>query len=1141
MWSEVGAFFLLITLVNNCAVCFGAKFVYCMGVSIPQLFTFMNGKTTCNTLKAIRKQIADANGIPYEPVVCNHKGNCLGTCPACEAEVRYIENELARRKKQNGELNIVGVAKNILPSKEMLVKHAAAVAITAAASLSAVSVDACAQDVQSSVPIENVGQRVTVGGCVSDSSEPLPGASVTIKGTEIGVESDENGNFNIDVAIGDTLLFEYLGYSPKEIVVTKEDHDWMVMLVGETFCAAVPPPVSKGDMVGCVTILSEQPILTPSVSEQTGTETFAKSMDLWSRTFQHGKSSLVGENETFTLLDGRPVDAGIGRYSLYSLNSADVESSETRNDGSPMYASRTSGNLFFHSLKKGMNYGSRIEYVGSFSVSQFTKRYNMMNLKQYNDYIKNPQIITDRMVDDAGPAPLNGGADWQDELFRTGVGHSHYLSFRGGRKKAKYDASFVYSKQTGVIHGSDDEQLGGRVYLESKVKDWLNFGGDVRINRHNTNEVANLARPLRPSVSNFKGVDDNVLVQTLLQRPSDTPDNTAGPSNDLGVSMNPIAEVKNSPLKYVETDVNAMSFLEFKFCKDLTWRNELSADITRANESLFLPSYSYDVLERRPEDATLREGTYNSDVARLASALLYSKVFQKNHRTQARLGTVAESYKWSGQMEEDRGVATNALSAVNLAKDTWADYYFDGAAKMLLLDGCLSYEYRRRYYIELGDNYSRASYFGQGSHGEFYPYALAKWRASFEDFIYDNEALNRIFTDVVLTVGYSESGNSHLSQLIYMTNSYKNNPDLKWERNKQTMGKLQLGLWNKVDFGATAFIRKNTDLMVDANAKGSAYGLANRDACYVNAGEIKNTGVELGMFFWNFSTKMFQKYFQWTADCRFTFVRNEVTDLGSFSVVTDRNAPWGSYRVFGRDVEINRTEVGGAPGRFYGYKSEGLILNSAELAEYELATGRKARVGDMRYSAEKSYIGDPNPDFIYNVGSYWQWGSWRLSLCLMGSYGNDVYNLVRQRIESQTAGNSYYNLLASCANFARVETDASGSAYVVNAGTTVPRSEYSNGADNSSNVVSDRYVEDGSYLRIQNLSLTYMFNEICKNYSCKKYLEGAYVRFGVENLHTFTKYKGYDPENPGCAIRQGVDEGRYPSPRTYRLSAGFKL
>ncbi len=1107
-----------------------------VAISIP---FFMNGKTTCNTLKAIRKQIADANGIPYEPVVCNHKGPCRGTCAVCEAEARYIEDELAKRKQANMAVNIVGVAKDVLPSGETLAKHAAAIAIAAAASLSAIPVDACAQVAQNPVPIENVGQRVTVGGYVSDG-DSLSGASITIKGTEIGVESDENGNFKIEAAIGDTLLFEYLGYAPKEIVVTKEQHDLKVMFDDLIDYVTANAPVGTGGIVGAVAASSVVNIMTP-VREHFGTESVAEFLDLWTRTFVHGKSTLVGERETFPLVDNRPIDAGIGRYSFYSVSHADAETTEEVNFKSPLYASRTLGNSIYISLKNGMNYGHTVAYDGSFSVSRFTKRYNMMNLKQYNDYINHPQISADRRIDDAGPTPQGGGTDWQDELFKTGTAHNHNLLFMGGSDKTKYSASLGYMKQDGVMQGAEYERIGGRVYLESAVKDWLKVGGDARINRHNASEVANLARPLRPSVSNFKGIDDNVLVQTLLQSPSYAPDNSAGPSNNLGVSMNPIAEAKNSPLIYEETDINAMAFLEFKFFRDLTWRNEFSTDITRANESQFFPSYSYGAFVRTPEEAMLREGAYNSDVARLASNLSFRRVFQKAHRTQARLGAVAESYKWSGLMAEGRNFATNAIPTMNLAKDTWADYYFDGAAKMLSLDGCLSYEYNGNYYIDLGDNYSRASYFGQGNHGEFYPYALAKWRVSSEDFIRENESLSEIFTDLVLSVGYSESGNSHLSQLVYMTNCYENNPDLKWERNKQVMGRLLLSLWNKVDFGATAFYRRNDDLMVDANAGGSEYGLASKDALYVNAGSIKNTGVELGLFFWNFSTDLSQKTFLWNADFRITFARNEVTDLGLFTEVTDRNAPWGAYRMFGRDVEINRTVVGYAPGRFYGYKTEGLILNSAELADYELATGRKARVGDMKYSAEKSFIGDPNSNFTYNVESFWQWGNWQLSLGLMGSYGNDVYNLVRQRIESQTHGNRYCNLSANCMDFARVETDAQGSAYVVNAGTSVPRPNFGNEAGGGSNVVSDRYVEDGSYLRIQNLSLTYMFKGWCNRYGCGSFFENAYIRFGVENLHTFTRYSGYDPENLGCAIRQGVDEGRYPSPRTYRITAGFKL
>ena len=179
----------------------------------------MNGKVTCEALKKVRKQIADANGIPYEPVVCNHQGDCRGTCPACEAEMRYIERELAVRKRKEEHLHIVGVAKDLLPSKEDFAKHAAAVAITAAASLSVAPVDACAQESRPDTVV-NERKMPTVRGVVRDESGVLPGASVTVKGTDNSVETDDDGNFEIEAFVGSTLVVEYWGYEPTLVKVT---------------------------------------------------------------------------------------------------------------------------------------------------------------------------------------------------------------------------------------------------------------------------------------------------------------------------------------------------------------------------------------------------------------------------------------------------------------------------------------------------------------------------------------------------------------------------------------------------------------------------------------------------------------------------------------------------------------------------------------------------------------------------------------------------------------------------------------------------------------------------------------------------------------------------------------------------------
>ncbi|MBR3550501.1 MAG: hypothetical protein IKO09_00690, partial [Bacteroidales bacterium] len=370
----------------------------------------------------------------------------------------------------------------------------------------------------------------------------------------------------------------------------------------------------------------------------------------------------------------------------------------------------------------------------------------------------------------------------------------------------------------------------------------------------------------------------------------------------------------------------------------------------------------------------------------------------------------------------------------------------------------------------------------------------------------------------------------------------RNNPNLEQERNTQYMLGLKMSFSIKdksyLDFTAQVFRRENTNLMLDANAAGSENGLAKKDACFINAGAIKNTGFSVSLNGDIIRDSLLKKPISWSAALSFMHVRNEVTELGPFTAVTEKSAPLGGYSLFGNDVTVNRTVVGRAPGQFYGYKYDGLIQNEAELADYKEKSGRTARVGDAKYSATKTYIGDPNPDFTFSFGTGLQWGQWSFNVLFTGAYGNDVYNMVRQRISEQTAANRNCNLLADCVNYARLAYDGAGNAYVVNASTSMPRPDFDDASNAAASAISDRYVEDGSYLKIQTVSLTY---SLPSKMTSLWHLDDFRLTASVENLHTFTKYSGYDPENQGCAIRQGVDEGRYPSPRTYRFSVSVKF
>ena len=1114
----------------------------------------MNGKLTCETLKKVRKQIADANGIPYEPAVCTHKGNCPGTCPACEAEVRYIERELTARKNEKKHLHIVGVAKDLLPSYESMAKHAAAVAIAAATSLSAMPTEVCAKK-SSIATTEQVGKIVTVKGRVKDESGGLPGALVTVKGTDKRVEADDNGDFEIEAPIGSVLVVEFLGFEPEEIVVTKKKKKLQVKLgtaeADEIMGCAVSsyrftrpniPLIFDYYMLETESREVSADRVVKGLTSVTYPSTFSGQPGTGLQTVACGRSSLVGDDNLLLTFDGVAYDA-IGRYTRNTFNTADIDHVTFSYAGTRLSRCRNTGKVMDIAMKKG-GQSAEIQYNGSFSVSQFTKRYSMMNLPEYASYQTANQNENTYFLN---TSLLGSGTDWQDKLFRTAVGHDHHLSFSNGNDKTRFYSSLGYTKQEGVIVGSDYERIGGRVSVGLEPNDWLEMGADVYVSHHASTEVANLPRLAGPTVSNYKGVDDNVLVQTLLQQPSDSPYNLdgsyAGPAKESGVTVNPVAEIGNSPLEYKETDVLGRAFLNLKLSKDVDWFTELSTNMTRSDERLFLPPYDYGTLSRPAEKASLREGQYNSNLSNLGTSISYNHRISRIHRVETSFSLGAESFDWNGQMVEGKGFSTSALPAMNLASEAHGDCYFDGNASMLTLHGVAQYFYRERYGLEFDGEYDGASYFGDERHWNFYPSVSARWNLSVYDFIDDIRYHSPFGVDLFsLEANYSESGNRPYSQLIYMSNSYRNNPNLEQERNTQYMLGLKMSFSIKdksyLDFTAQVFRRENTNLMLDANAAGSENGLAKKDACFINAGAIKNTGFSVSLNGDIIRDSLLKKPISWSAALSFMHVRNEVTELGPFTAVTEKSAPLGGYSLFGNDVTVNRTVVGRAPGQFYGYKYEGLIQNEAELADYRAKTGRTAKVGDVRYSATKTYIGDPNPDFTFKFGTGFEWGPWTLNVQFSGVYGNDVYNMVRQRISEQTAANRNCNLSADCLDFARIAYDAKGNAYVANASTSMPRPDYDDASDAAASVISDRYVEDGSYLKIQTVSLTY---SLPSKMTRLWHLDDFRLTASVENLHTFTKYSGYDPENPGSAIRQGVDEGRYPSPRTYRFSVSVKF
>jgi len=306
----------------------------------------------------------------------------------------------------------------------------------------------------------------------------------------------------------------------------------------------------------------------------------------------------------------------------------------------------------------------------------------------------------------------------------------------------------------------------------------------------------------------------------------------------------------------------------------------------------------------------------------------------------------------------------------------------------------------------------------------------------------------------------------------------------------------------------------------------------------INAGSMQNVGFDITLTTTNIDKKLGGEPFRWTTDLNFSLVRNKVLELQNDSTALEGKTYFKeSTRVYCKSV------VGEAPGLFYGYKTDGIIQNTEELKKVERFAGTD--VGDFNYvdinsdgkinDEDKTFIGDPNPDFTFGMNNTVSWGPWALNVFIAGSYGNDVYNLLRSKLE----GMDRYeiNQLNTVLDYARVITNEDGSKYVENSNTNLPRpNSKANGGDEA-NTVSDRYIEDGSFLRIQNVGISYT---LPKRYTDKMHMSNFKVSFNVQNVATFTGYSGMNPEvSNSSAIFQGVDLGGYPLPRQFVLGLNF--
>jgi len=1027
------------------------------------------------------------------------------------------------------------------------------------------------------LPLGAFAQSKTVRGTVSDDSGPIIGASVKVKGATVGAVTDVDGNYEIKATSADILQFSYLGYKTQDIKVGNKSTINVVLESDEEMLSEVVVvgygQMKRADVTGSVVSVNEKAIQksVPTSIDQVlqgraaGVQIQANSGQPGANTSIRirGINSLNATNQPIFVIDGVVIDAaGVdtsdplsSNNPLASINPSDIVSMDVLKDASAtaIYGARASNGVIMITTKRGKAGEATITYDGYIGLQEQAKKLDMMNLQQYarhHNARAEEGIVSfsDSFVDvDA----LGEGTDWQEALFRKALMTNHNLSVTGGTQAATYAISGGYLNQDGIAEGSSYKRLTLRGNTDAQVKKWLK---------------ASLSFSLTDSKQNV-GTDNSFIMYALQSQPSvavkaadgsyDGPDDVWMPVNAIA-----LANMRENYNKKFNFRVNG--YLEATLYKGLTFKTELSADYNLNKYYYYEPDYKFGVLtqDTRTGKWTKTDTKYWS----WRNILTYANTFNDIHTVNFMLGQEMSHSHWESQASATTGFLSNSVHDIS-AGDVTASSGTGSQNNSSLFSyfGRAFYSFADRYLATFTLRRDGSSRFAEGHRWGWFPSAALAWKVSNESFM---KSTQNVINNLKLRFGWGSTGNQNVADWAYMAllsskstpwgtgvlTANTANPDLKWETTDSYNLGLDLNLFNnRIEFIFDWYYKKTRDLLLQiplpAYLGSSGNGAASNP--WANVGSLRNTGVEMTLNTVNID----KGDFQWRTNLTFSLNRNKVMSMDTETSTIDK-----TFQVGSDITTVTRTTVGRPIGQFYGYKVIGRF-DKAEDFYYKDANGNvkavalpegssiakdKTWIGDYIFedlngdgvinNEDETFIGNPLPDFTYGIGNTFSWKGFDLTIFFNGSYGNDVINYNRRFIEDVRANN---NLLTSAQNYARVgvidpslPADDYRNLYVINASEThLPRVSAS--STNANNRMSDLYIEDGSYIRLQNISLSYTFP---RAWVKKLYLQNLKVYANLQNVYTWTKYDGFDPEVGamyGDALMTGLDYGRYPSPRIY--------
>lgn len=983
-----------------------------------------------------------------------------------------------------------------------------------------------AVDTSPAEPGSSAPYDIQITGTITDEQgQPLPGVNILVKGSTIGTTSDANGTYSLSVEDENSVLvFSFIGFLTQEMVVGTQSTINVVMTADVTSLQEIVVvgygEVKKSDLTGSVaSIKSEELNAYPTtnlvqslagrapgvqISQNTGAPGSSISVRV------RGTNSVQGSNEPLYVVDGFPYS---GNPTL--LNNADIESIQILKDASAtaIYGSRGANGVVIITTKRGKQGKTTVEYDGYYGWQKIRKKIDMMNAREYALFY-NEQAANDGLAPHFTQDEINSfdeGTDWQDLVLQTAPIQNHAISINGGSEKTRFSISGSNFNQEGIIIGSDYVRNSVRANVTTDISKKFKFDLNTILSRIDSDRK-----------NSGGGNRGGSLISAMLSGyPTQTPYNSDGTYTNLSAAYSWGSNVITNPLNYIEQQSDHIRSNKVLINGALTFTpiEGLAIKISGGVENTEDRTDGYTTKKFINSTGSASIGTTQISSVLNENTISYTKEFGV-HNISAVAGFTYQNYTTTTLNASGSGFVSDVQQSYDIGAAATQGVPSSSFSEWALLSylARVNYTFKDKYLATVSFRADGSSRYSEGQKWGSFPSASLAWRLSEEEFM---KSITFI-SDFKLRAGYGETGSTAinpyqtLNQLesgkvvfgdalvtYYAPGSRLSGP-LKWETTAQADIGIDIGfLQNRFSLTVDYYIKNTRDLLNTVPLPSSlGYGYTIQ-----NVGKVQNKGLELAA-----GGVVIEGPFQWDVSANISFNKNKVVKL------------YGGNDVLGQSIDISVVNDNisilreGKPiGAFFGYVEKGYDANGKIVYEDFNTSGTR----DLQ---DKRIIGNPNPKYTYGFNSSMRYKNFELSVFIQGSYGNDIFNLsaVNQTLDYGQALNMPREV------------------YEDHWTPETPNAKYPVISRTTQTQVSNRFVEDGSYLRFKNIQLSYSLPVADLNLN---WLRKAQVYVSAQNMITLTDYSWYDPEinsyGGANSIRLGIDHYSYPTAKS--MTVGVRL